>query len=408
MKKLKSQFSEVLADCLDMLEGGEKSIQDCLSQYPEYAHQLEPLLLLSTRLKQAQGVNASRSFQQDAIIRFKKQAEHQKTENQLTGWPVEDRVSTKKNQNIHRTAEKSENARKLPIVNLFSSRLAWALAVLIMVCSLFIVSGAAYASSHAYPGMLLYPVKRNLEKVQVQFTNSPIQAQQYHLIFAARRLDEVNYLLSMNQSSQIEPLVNSYREHVSEAAKVINTPGLSDQDKIILSDYLNNNLAVDESMLGFIQRITGEDLRELIQPALEAAHDARVTAQAVIRSLPEIRTQIQENLLGTVVANIPSGSGETSLTPPVRVTETPTPTLLQSDYTPFPLQTYAVTYVPPLWATITPDWNWLATRYPSLYPTLSSLATQYPDLTLTPRPLLRPTRIRPSEIPPIRELPRQP
>jgi hypothetical protein len=40
-----NEFDVILEECVDLIASGESSLEECLSSYPEYAAQLEPILI---------------------------------------------------------------------------------------------------------------------------------------------------------------------------------------------------------------------------------------------------------------------------------------------------------------------------------------------------------------------------
>ena len=44
-------FAEILHDCLEAVEAGQASVEDCLARYPQHAAQLEDLLRLSDQAR---------------------------------------------------------------------------------------------------------------------------------------------------------------------------------------------------------------------------------------------------------------------------------------------------------------------------------------------------------------------
>jgi hypothetical protein len=40
-----NEFDLILEECVDLIASGESSLEECLSSYPEYAVQLEPILI---------------------------------------------------------------------------------------------------------------------------------------------------------------------------------------------------------------------------------------------------------------------------------------------------------------------------------------------------------------------------
>jgi len=47
-----NEFDLILEECVDLIASGESSLEECLVSYPEYAAQLEPILITVTCLQE--------------------------------------------------------------------------------------------------------------------------------------------------------------------------------------------------------------------------------------------------------------------------------------------------------------------------------------------------------------------
>jgi hypothetical protein len=47
-----NEFDLILEECVDLIASGESSLEECLSNYPEYAAQLEPILITVSCLQE--------------------------------------------------------------------------------------------------------------------------------------------------------------------------------------------------------------------------------------------------------------------------------------------------------------------------------------------------------------------
>jgi len=57
-----TEFEKALQDCLHEVEEGRSSVEDCLRRYPNYAQQLEPVLLTSAYLYYGSKARPSQAF----------------------------------------------------------------------------------------------------------------------------------------------------------------------------------------------------------------------------------------------------------------------------------------------------------------------------------------------------------
>jgi hypothetical protein len=47
-----NEFDLILEECIDLIASGDSSLEECLSNYPEYAAQLEPILITVSGLQE--------------------------------------------------------------------------------------------------------------------------------------------------------------------------------------------------------------------------------------------------------------------------------------------------------------------------------------------------------------------
>ena len=53
------EFEDVLETCVDQIATGATSLEECLALYPQYAEEMEPILLAATELKQGRQIRPS-------------------------------------------------------------------------------------------------------------------------------------------------------------------------------------------------------------------------------------------------------------------------------------------------------------------------------------------------------------
>jgi hypothetical protein len=63
-------FAEILNNCLEAIERGEATAQECLERYPKYQAQLRPLLTMAGRLSELHTVQPSAAFRSQAAARL--------------------------------------------------------------------------------------------------------------------------------------------------------------------------------------------------------------------------------------------------------------------------------------------------------------------------------------------------
>jgi hypothetical protein len=147
-----TEFEKALQDCLQDVEQGNSNIDECLLRYPQFAQQLEPVLLTSAYLQRGREARPSAAFKA--------------------------RVRTKLIQGMY------ARPRRRPQSKFMFTRLAVGFAAVLLA---LLVSGTAYAQS-ALPGNAFYDWKLVSENIWRAVSPDPIGTD---LAIAERRLNEL-------------------------------------------------------------------------------------------------------------------------------------------------------------------------------------------------------------------------
>lgn len=169
-----TEFEKVLQECLLALEHGDSNVDECLSRYPNYALQLEPVLLTSLDLEYGREARPSAAFK--ARVRAKL------------------------------TREMQAHPRKSIRFNFMFIRMATNFAVLLLA---LLIAGTAYAQS-TLPGNPFYAWKLASENVWRIVSPDPIGTD---LAIAGRRAEEL--IAIGNNSVQRTQILEAYLEVVS-------------------------------------------------------------------------------------------------------------------------------------------------------------------------------------------------
>lgn len=148
-----TDFEQILEECLDDLEQGASSVDECLTRHPKHAAQLRPILLTAARVTEGHAVRPSAAFKA--------------------------RARAKLTQHIQ------AHPRKRAWFNLSMLRLATNLAIVMLA---LLVTGTVYAQG-ALPGDMLYAWKLGSERVWRAVAPDPVQTD---IAIANRRLTEMN------------------------------------------------------------------------------------------------------------------------------------------------------------------------------------------------------------------------
>ena len=147
-----TEFETALQECLHDVEQGNSSVDECLMRYPNYARQLEPVLLTSAYLQHGREARPSVAFKA--------------------------RVRTKLVQQMY------AHPRKPTRSNFVFMRVAVSLAALVLV---LLIAGTAYAQG-VLPGNAFYPWKLASENAWRTVSSDPVETD---LAIAERRMDEL-------------------------------------------------------------------------------------------------------------------------------------------------------------------------------------------------------------------------
>jgi hypothetical protein len=190
-----NKLDEIFNTCLEEVLRGQSTVDDCPKRYPEYAAELEGLLLTSIGVSEAAHVVPP------------------------AGAKMRIRVALNE-----RMAELSRNSS----VSKRSWHFGWANAVVTLVLGLSVAGGSvAYAASGAMPGQALYPLKLDLEQALVSLTFSSDAKVELYTALNDRRVSEIVYLAQKGDSQGIAGVTSRIESNLTAAAAA---KGLSAND----------------------------------------------------------------------------------------------------------------------------------------------------------------------------------
>ena len=186
---MKRRFEEILAECLEAVNTGQLTVEECLALYPHWRDRLEPLLRLGCRLGQAPLPEPDSAFQEAARERFLAAAQGRAEASRqprrfLPALPVLSRWSWR------------------PVFNLQMGRpagwrrVAAAMTVAFLIGFVGFSSFAVATAGDSLPGDWRYPVKRLAERTRLTFTFGEDARRDYRIDLAEERLHEVQGLAS--------------------------------------------------------------------------------------------------------------------------------------------------------------------------------------------------------------------
>lgn len=168
---MKSRIEDIFARLLEEIEEG-RSIEDCLSEYPDHAEELRSLLHLAGAVKQMPGPVPRPEAVQQAIRNVRQMARTDTRTARRFSWRAF---------MLHPVTVRTALAAVLVIV------LGWTTVGL---------------SAASLPGEFLYPVKRLSEQVRYFFTTSSEGKAEMHILFADRRTEE--FIMTFEPGERID------------------------------------------------------------------------------------------------------------------------------------------------------------------------------------------------------------
>ncbi|MBI4302955.1 MAG: hypothetical protein HY665_01255 [Chloroflexi bacterium] len=228
----------ILANCINEIQSGRSTIEECLARYPELRDELRPLLELAASIRPAK-LAASTEFKERAKAR-------------LFDAMRETRVKPRK-QAAGSWVYRLLTARAMTPV------LTSLLAVLITVS---LAGGTVYAAQSSLPGDALYPVKTGAEKFQLVITFDPEDKAELHLKLSERRLDEIVVQVGLNRDISAANLASVAKETDSAIREISK---VSPDDARNLASRLAETTLHQQVTLGSLMPAVSQQ----VQPSLE-------------------------------------------------------------------------------------------------------------------------------------------
>lgn len=333
-QKFSPEFDQILAECLDDVLRGRKTISECLAQHPQHAQELKPLLqagLLTSRL-------SSPEMRPEAVERVGQQLRESASVRL---------VSTK---------------RRLP---LGLSRLA-AVVLVALLLAFGGGGGLVAASANTVPGDTLYSVKRLWEALMLALAQLLGQGNDARAQLARTRLFEVEALDAQGGLSQ-EALIELHRA--------------------IYELTLHHNADNQGAILAFMTQLRDTLSALKPAPAAQGVYDdlTSLAITSVQNGIPQVPSNaLPDSVLQSTATFTPTISPTPEPSSTLTATMTPTSTI-----PPPSTETPTITLTPSITPTETPRIPATATRTPSPTPspTLSATPSPTPTATWTRIPL---------------------
>jgi hypothetical protein len=273
---MKQSFEEILAECLEAVTAGRRTVEECLSLYPRWSDRLEPLLRLGLRLGDASFPEPDPSFRQAARERFlsatqARAAQPQQPRTLLPALPALPQWRWHLPR-VRLAFEAPSDWRRV------ATTMTAALLVGFFGFSTFVVA----SSGDSLPGDWRYSVKRLTERTRLAFTFGDDARRDYRISLAEERLHEVQELAGQERrisESVLNQLVDS-TEPLVQALEPDSVP--TDQIERI-TDLTAQQQDVLDSVAPLVEDNAVEELEEAMVVSSEG-HDKAVQALEAARS----------------------------------------------------------------------------------------------------------------------------
>jgi len=246
----------ILAECLEALDRGEITIEECQQRYPQYQEELKYLLLLSKYIKAAPDVTPSPVFRHAASTRM----------NNL----IKNQISLQKNQQSDRSRQHARKAKDRVTVRRHSIPRILVTAIVVIGLLFGGTVSTAAASSDSLPGDTLYPVKTSIEDIKLVFADDEGDVE-LNVQYAQNRVEEMQALVEANRYDDIPIAVQRYEHNIADLAQAMailsaNDPARAEAHANLLEAARANRTEV---LTGLLDKVP-DQAKKGIQRALEA------------------------------------------------------------------------------------------------------------------------------------------
>lgn len=259
---MRDHLADILASCLEFIERGEHTVEECLALYPEYRDELEPLLAMAASISERADYAPRPSFQLASRARLLRR---------LSPRPA----------GMNRPSV--EHSRQKPAV-LRPKRLVVLWTTLLVIAVSLIGGGTVYASNEALPGDMLFPVKRAIEATRLSISDDAgdvlLGAE-----FAQTRLEEIQALLNSNREEDLDLAVDLLTEGIDASTLSLAVVAQEDPGRAAeLSSLLAGAFSIHAEVLTSRLESVPARARPAIENAILASNRGRETVQELFEN----------------------------------------------------------------------------------------------------------------------------
>lgn len=185
------KFEDILVQCIEDIQAGRSSIEDCLDRYPSMRGRLEPLLKVALAIPEPRDVKPSPAFKLKARVWVMDQIHGRQAARRWPWLRHEGRIAP------------------VPYIKRFSTSMAGVILAVVLAVSA-LGAGTAYASQASLPGDTLYPLKLATEQAGMILSPDGAARAERALSFANKRMREIEALAQKGRSQDLEMAVEQY------------------------------------------------------------------------------------------------------------------------------------------------------------------------------------------------------
>jgi hypothetical protein len=314
-----------LQTCLELIQGGQETVDSAVALYPELAEELRPMLEASLWL-----VNSREGFE-----------------------PRPGFVTASRRRLVARIQEEQRQAPvgwREKLKQLWSTQqMAPVAFVFVLLLALFVSGTIVSVSQKALPGDSLYSVKHVLEQLALATSFDQANDAALQISFVNERLEEIKALIAEGRYEEVKEIVAQYEQDIQKTIELIEV--VSDQDEfragrlaLELEAILADQRALFETLMAFDWiPMPFQDTIARVIDASQAAQDAVQEFSVVIPATPLPTSRPPTHVSPS---RTPLSTPTSAPTERPTATDTPRPTATPRP-TETPLPTATNTPVPP-------------------------------------------------------------
>ena len=252
----RNDLADILASCLDSIERGERTFEECLALYPEHRADLEMLLGTVAAIQERADFQPRPSFRLASRKRLLRRLPPRQTE-----FGRRPSAPTTRNPRLIQ--------RRLVMV--------WT-SLLILIVSL-LGGGAAYAAGEALPGDSLFPVKRLMEETRLWMSDDAGDVLLFAQ-FAQVRVAEIQALAEAHREEDLILAVNLLGEEIAASTQSLASLAQEDPERAReLSQLLEEKFSIHADVLTSRLDSVPEQARPAIEHAIRESNQGRQTIE---------------------------------------------------------------------------------------------------------------------------------